>query len=184
MSNHHHNHCGCHGHGGEGHEHGGENHGHSCCGGHHHEIILSDEDAEFLMCLAQTPFLPLAQFVLKSSKSSHLESVALAPVFLNDKADSMESVKKTGAVLKRLADYGLITLDYDEPLENGDYTIYSDSALFAYFTETVTQAAKKPDYLFDIADLELGSIALTRRGQLAIQKLESSETGESDDSNK
>lgn len=145
---------------------------HNCCNegrkSYQKEILLTEQEAEFLMQLAQTPFLPLARFVLKSSKSSHLESVALAPVYLNNKTDSMESVKNTADVLKSLAGKGLITLDYEVPLQNGNYTAYSDSLLYAYFIETVSEGSNRDGFLFDIAALELGSIALTQLGQNAI----------------
>lgn len=193
MSNHEHQHCGCGGHhaehGSTYHEHGGEhhahhehsccggqhdeNHGHSCCGAQSNEILLTEEDVEFLGVLAQTPFLPMASFILKSSKSSHLGSVALAPVYLKNLNDSMETVKSTGEMLKRLEGYGLITLDYDEPLQNYDYSDYSNAPLYAYFQQTVAEAPKTDEFLFDIAELELGSIALTHRGQQAIQQLDS-----------
>ncbi|MBN7771852.1 Abi-alpha family protein [Clostridium aminobutyricum] len=150
--------------------------GHSCggchCGPHQTEIQISEEETEFLKQLAQTPYLPLAQFVLKSTKSSHLESVALAPVYINNRTDSMETVKSMAVVLESLKDKGLITLDYEEPLENGNYTDYSDSALYAYFKETVAQTKDKDEFLFDIPSLEFGSIALTYLGQLAIESLD------------
>lgn len=146
--------------------------GHTCggcnCGHQQTEIQLTKEETEFLKQLAQTPFLPLATFVLKSTKSSHLESVALAPVYINDRADSMETVKSMAIVLESLEDKGLITLDYDEPLENGNYMDYSESALYAYFKETVAQTKDKDDYLFDIPSLEFGSIALTDLGRIVI----------------
>lgn len=135
------------------------------------EVPLSMEEKDFLNQLAQTPYLPLARFVLKSTKSSHFESVALAPVYLQDKTDSMETVKGIGAVLKSLEERGHLTLDYEEPLKNGDYSDYENSDLYAYFRETAAQAAKHDDYLYDIPDLELGSIALTYSGQLAIDMM-------------
>ncbi|QAT42349.1 hypothetical protein [Aminipila luticellarii] len=143
-----------------------------CCGHHETTIQLSEEEIEILTELAQTPYLPLAQFVLKSSQSSHLESVALAPVYLHDRNDSMDTVRRTADVLKALEAKGLLTLDYEEPLENGDYTDYSDSTLYAYFKETVMQAKGKENFLFDMADLELGSIALTHIGQIAVENLD------------
>ena len=146
------------------------------CGSHQAEIQLSPEEMEFLKQLAQTPYLPLARFVLKSTKSDHLESVALAPVYLQDKQDSMDTVKSMGAVLKSLEEKGLLTLDYEEPLENGDYTDYSHSALYAYFKETVAQSKVNEGFLFDIPDLELGSIALTYLGQTIIEAFDKEET--------
>jgi len=160
--------CCCHGSGDENQE-----SGHGCggcnCGHRQTEIQIVEEEIEILNQLAQTPYLPLASFVLKSTKSAHLESVALAPVYLNDRADSMETVKKTAAILKSLENKGLITLDYEEPLENGNYTDYADSPLYAYFKETVAQAKGQEEFLFDIPSLELGSIALTYLGQIAVK---------------
>ncbi len=125
------------------------------------------------MQLAQTPFLPLARFLLKSSKSEHLESVALAPVYINNKYDNMESVKSRSAILKNLASQGLITLDYNEPLVNGNYQDYLESELYIYFIQTVEQGKGKDGFLFDIPDIELGSIALTALGQAAIRQIDS-----------
>lgn len=142
------------------------------CGQHQTEIQISEEEIAFLKQLAQTPYLPLARFVLKSTKSSHFESVALAPVYINNKTDSMETVKSMATVLESLEEKGLITLDYDEPLENGDYADYSDSSLYAYFKETVAQTKGKDEFLFDIPSLELGSIALTNLGQIAVANLD------------
>ena len=178
-----HNHKGGCCHGSNGHDHNHQNHhshehaqGHGCGGGcccasQRAEVPLSNEEKDFLNQLAQTPYLPLARFVLKSSKSSHFESVALAPVHLRDKADSMETVKSLGAILKSLEEKGHLTLDYEEPLENANYSEYKDSDLYAYFKETVAQAGNYDDYLYDIPDLELGSIALTYSGQMAIDKI-------------
>lgn len=150
---------------------------HSCSkGGCCHqkkELFISDEEKEMLMQLAQTPFLPLARFLLKSSKSNHFESVALAPVYLNNKYDNMDSVKSRSEILKNLAAQGLITLDYDEPLENGNYQEYLESELYMYFIQTVEQGKAKDDYLFDIPDIELGSIALTALGRAAIKQIDS-----------
>lgn len=150
---------------------------HSCSkGGCCHqkaELFISDEEAEFLMQLAQTPFLPLARFLLKSSKSEHLESVALAPVYINNKCDSMECVKIRSAVLESLASQGLITLDYNEPLTNGNYQDYLESELYIYFIQTVEQGKGKEGFLFDIPDIEVGSIALTALGRAAIRQIDS-----------
>lgn len=143
-----------------------------CCGQHQEEIQMSQEEIEFMKQLAQSPYLPLARFILKSTKSDHLESVALAPVYINNRADSMETVKHRAAILKSLEGKGLITLDYELPLENGNYADYSESELYAYFKETVAQAEDKAEFLYDIPDIELGSIALTYLGQIAIENLD------------
>lgn len=174
--NHNHKDGCCHGGGNDQHDHHDHAHGHGCGGGcccaNRKTAPLTAEETEVLKQLAQTPYLPLARFVLKSTKSNHFESVALAPVHLKDKTDSMELVKSTGAVLKSLEERGFLTLDYEEPLKNGNYTEYENSDLYAYFKETVAQAGNHDDYLYDIPDLEHGSIALTYSGQQAIIEMD------------
>lgn len=169
--NHAHEGCCC-----QGHDDSTQEKEHACggchCGQHQTEIQITEEEIDFLKELAQTPYLPLASFVLKSTKSSHLASVALAPVYLDQKTDSMERVKSKGVVLKSLEHKGLITLDYEEPLENGNYGDYLDSTLYTYFKETVAEAGGREDFLFDLPSLELGSIALTGLGQMAVEQLD------------
>lgn len=133
-----------------------------CC---KHDITLSDKEKEFLLLLAQTPFLPVTSFILKSTKSEHLEAVALAPVYLADGKDTIETVKDTGKVIERLAELHIISLDYDIPLENCDYSEYETSDLFEFFKETVAGGTANADYIFDIPFLQLGSMALTSIGQ-------------------
>ena len=85
-------------------EHNHENHNHekcgSCCGGccNKHPISLTEAEKAFLEKLAQIPFLEVVNFVMKSSKSAHLESVALPDVYIESKSDSMEKIKETSAV--------------------------------------------------------------------------------------
>lgn len=152
--------------------------GHSCgggcgCGGHQSsEIQISEEEIDVLKQLSQTPYLPLTRFILQSSQSDHLESVALAPVYLNSRDDSMETVKHMGTVLKALESKELISLDYEEPLENGNYDDYMNSSIYAYFKETAAHAKAQDGFLFDIPILELGSISLTSIGQMAIDQLD------------
>ena len=85
--------------------------------------------------------------MLKSTKSDHLESIALAPIYLYDRCDSLEAVKETGKTIERLAEYKIISLDYDIPLENGDYDDYKTSDVFAYFKETITEGTVNPDFI-------------------------------------
>ena len=140
-----------------------------CC--HHNQITLSEEEKQFLLLLAETPFLPVAKFLMKSSESEHIESVALAPVFLSNKNDSMETVKKTGQIIDRLAEHHIISLDYDIPLENCDYSDYEQSDIFAYLKETIAEGQSNPNFIFDTAALQLGSMALTGIGQDVLDKL-------------
>jgi len=147
--------------------------GHSCgkCCGHEKETVLSEKEKEFLAELAVAPFQPIVSFVMCSSESEHIASVALAPVYLRDKTDSLEQVKQTGEVIKSLAESGILSLDYDMPLINCDYTMFSESEIYAYFSETVGEAKAKPGFIFDTAKMEKGSIALTAAGQEALDRL-------------
>jgi len=144
--------------------------GNGCCG----QVSvpgLTEQGVDFLRLMAQTPFLPLGCFVLKSSHSNHLESVAFAPVYLTEKQDDMDAVKEKAKVLEQLEEYGIITLDYDIPLENYDYEDFKKSAAFNYFKDTVEEGKQKPDFIFDIASIEFGSIALTPLGRAAMSIL-------------
>lgn len=115
--------------------------------------------------LVQCNYLPISRFIMSSSKEEEARFVSLAPVYINAVDDSMETMKKTGRVLSELEKKRLISLDYDIPLEDYDYTLYTNSVLFAYFTETVKEGKKKPGFLGDTAEIELGSIALTELGE-------------------
>ena len=77
----------------------------------------------------------------------------------------MKTVKEVGAFLQGLEDIGLVTLDYDIPLNGYGYEEYKTSALYEYFCATVAEGASKPDFLGNIPVLELGSIALTETGE-------------------
>ncbi len=174
------NHCCC----GHDHDDSCDNHNESQCGkndgcngtchdgGCHDRVIyITEEEKTFITKLSQLPFLPLARFVMKSSKSEHMESVALAPVYMQDKGDSMEAVKKTGDVLRSLEEKYIITLDYDMPLQNGDYSLYEESELYHIFCSTVQEGAKQGGFIFDLPVLERGSMALTALGQDAVDSL-------------
>ena len=140
-----------------------------CC--KRHEVILTEDEKKFLLLLAETPFLPVTKFLLKNSKSEHVESVALAPVYLLNKNDSMETVKKTGRTINSLTEHRIISLDYDIPLGNCDYSEYEPSDVFAYLKETVAEGRSNPSFVFDMAALQFGSMALTGIGQDVLDKI-------------
>lgn len=163
--------CGC------GHDH--SDHDHSCgcdgecCSGHQPRTIeLSPEACDFLATLAQFPFLPLTRFLMTSTKSDHLESVALAPVLLTDGTESVAQVRELGEMLSDLENMGLITLDYDMPLQGFDYALYQNSVAFHALEELVAEGRNKEGFLFDSPVLEKGSIALTDLGRQVIDQLD------------
>ncbi len=175
---HEHNHtesCGC----GHTHEH---NHTESCGCGHTHEHAhpdhcgchnevplehseLSQDQMALLAALMRHGYLPIARFCMMNSEDEEIFAVALEPVYIVDSADSMEIVKETGELFTSLADRGLITLDYDEPLKGYAYAEYETSELYAYFVDTMKEAAGQKGFVFNTPLLEKGSVALTQAGQ-------------------
>lgn len=128
-------------------------------------IEVTENQKEFLHLLSHSHYLPVARFTVKDSREDDFVSTALAPVYICSATDDMKTVKKAGAFLQRLEDLGLITLDYDIPLNGFGYEEYKTSALYEYFCATVAEGASKPNFLGDTPVLELGSIALTEEGE-------------------
>ncbi len=171
MSEHNHSHsCGCksHSHNHE-HHHGCGCHTHSshdnCCKKHKEVSIenISEVERHFLKHLLSYEFLPVARFIVKSSIEHDFENIALSPVFIVDIKDTMEEVKNFGKKLKKLEDLGLLTLDYDIPIENYQYSEYHNAEIFNYFKETVDSAKGKVGFLGDISIIECGSMAPTQK---------------------
>ncbi len=162
MTNNNHSHgCGC-GHSGHGHS----GHGHKCCGKHKHNNVnpldmLSHTEIHFLKHLLEYKFLPVAQFVLKSTQESSFEIISLTPVFIIDENDTIEEIKTVGSKLTNLENLGFITLDYDIPLESYPYSEYHNSSAFAYYKQTIAEAQGKPNFIGDTATIACGSIAPT-----------------------
>lgn len=193
----HHNHehgkgCGCGGH--HNHEHGegcgcgghhNHEHGEGCgCGGHHHhhhhhqqheaisinDITVTSVQVTFLKELEYRGFLPIAQFIVQSSKEGDFTVVALAPVFIRNLGDTMDEIKQARDFLLNLEKMGLITLDYDFPLKGYEYDEYKHCNMFQFFCETVEEGTNKAGFLGDTPSLECGSMALTELGKQVCEK--------------
>ncbi len=150
-------HCGC----GCGHDH---KHPHSA-GDPTAPLEVTENQKDFLHQLYHRRYLPVARFSVEDSREEDFIATALAPVFIRSTADDIAMVKEAGAFLQRLEDMGLITLDYDIPLDRYGYEEYKGSALYEYFCSTVTEGATKPGFLGNTPVLELGSMALTDAGE-------------------
>ena len=148
--------CGC------GHDHG--QHSHSRAHADARAPLTQAQEA-FLHHLEHHHFLPVARFLVERSGADDFSSVALAPVYLRAPDEGMEDVKETAAMLLALEEAGLISLDYDYPLEGYPYPEYLESDLYAFFCKTVEEAAGRPGFLGDTPRLELGSIALAEHGE-------------------
>ena len=131
------------------------------CGHHqeHHSLHphgggLTEAQTAFLHELEHHHFLPVARFLIESSREDDFSSVALAPVYLRGPEESMEWVKETGAMLLEMEEKGYLALDYDYPLEGYPYTEYRQSDLYAYFCRTIEEAKGRPGFLGDTPVLE------------------------------
>ncbi|MBE6033822.1 MAG: hypothetical protein E7222_03880 [Clostridiales bacterium] len=166
----------------QGHEHSHKHEHHCkggcCCGGQGHSnpkeqetITLNKKELEFLLELKEFKYLPISEFVMSSSENDHIGFRGLAPVYLRDLRDSMETVKEIGTILKSLEKKGLISLDYDIPLQGYDYTLHTESELYKYFLKTVEDGKNKPGFLCDKGEIEFGSAALTPLGEKAVQSI-------------
>lgn len=126
---------------------------------------VTENQKNFLHELGHHHFLPVARFSVRDSREEGFTMTALAPVFIRCATDDMATVKEAGAFLQALEDMGLLTLDYDFPLDKYGYAEYKESTLYQYFCATVAEGAAKPGFLGDTPLLELGSMALTEAGE-------------------
>ena len=146
-----------------GHDH--DHHEHADDHAHAIPTKVTENQKDFLHQLSHYRYLPVARFTLEDSREDDFVSTALAPVFIRSAADNMDLVKEAGAFLQKLENMGLITLDYDVPLNGYDYEEYKTSELYKYFCATVEEGAARPNFLGNTPVLELGSMALTEAGE-------------------
>jgi hypothetical protein len=172
--------CCAHGHG-HNHDHD-HNHDHNhnaggCCG-HHRKLQLevpeeiSTVEAEFLLKLSQHHYLPVCQFIMGVSTEEEIKVAAMTPVYILSTQDDLAAVKEQAKTLLALEEKGLITLDYDIPLNNFDYEEYRQSAAYAYFADSIEEGKNQEGFLFDTAELETGSIALTEQGETLVKQMQ------------
>lgn len=126
------------------------------CGGCSAETPLTNEERVLLLELAQTPFLPLAQFTRRESYFAPLEPLEPSPVYLRSGEEDTAEIELISLALRRLASRGYVTLDYDIPLSGYDYVLYQTSALCRRLK------ALHPGYTILP---KRGSMALTAAGQ-------------------
>ena len=119
---------------------------------------LNREERAILLELAQTPFLPLVQFVRRESYFAPLEPLEPSPVYLRTGEEDTAEIELVSLALRRLASSGYLTLDYDIPLSGYDYVLYQTSALCRRL------AQMNPGYTILP---KRGSMALTAAGQNA-----------------
>lgn len=103
------------------------------CSGCDRSLTMTEAELEMLTTLAQIPFLPVGRRMDDP-----------APVYLEEDAHSPEEYT---LILECLEKKGLISLDFDRPLKNADYSRYAHLPIH-------------------------GSMALTARGQQVLEVLD------------
>ena len=112
----------------------------------------------------------VTRFELRNSRESELISTALDFVRIEDIHDTMEAVKKRGALLREMCEEGLVQPCFHLPVSaRSDYQRYYDSDLFAQLNELVEEGRGKPSFLFDTAAIKRGVITVTQKGRAAYQ---------------
>lgn len=134
------------------------------CGGR--SPVLSARQIDLLSRLAQTPFLPLCQFVLVPGGCLPEEGkLILSPVLLEGEHDTLEEVMSTANLLVALARMGMITLDFGLPITNYSYEVYYRSDLFREFSVNFRGHPEGRPVL------RRGSLAITGAGLDYLEKL-------------
>lgn len=135
------------------------------------KLSLTNSQISVLLELHHCKYLPVTRFIMRSSVEEGAVFTALAPVYLTALSETLENVKAMGRIFSALAEKGLISLDYHLPLNNYDYKLYTDSDVYNYFKKTVNEGKSKEKFLCDIAEIELGSMALTEFGEQVTRSL-------------
>ncbi len=150
------------------HHHTEEHHAHHAdgcnCGNHNHAGVqsqnLSEEEQQVISAIKHTGCIPVVRFVMKSSKSSHFESTALSAVYISSLEDDLEDVKSRAKILNTLENKGLLSIDYDIPITNYNYDEYTNSNIYKDFEKMMEESTDKEGFIFDIADMDKGSVVL------------------------
>ena len=147
-----------------------------CCSNKDAGMTIGKYEMVVLGELLKYSYLPISRFVMCSSKTDDISFTALGPVYIDEKNDTMETVKSMANLLKSMEESNLISLDYDKKLQGYDYDTHMTSDVFCYFEETVREGHQNAGFVCDIAAIECGSAALTDFGLIAAQNFFRSET--------
>lgn len=142
-----------------------------CCGSQREEpLYISTEEEEMLQHFAQCPFLPIAQFRLHPSGEG--EIMTLEPVFLLTGKETLDIIKERGQTLLLLEEKGILSLDYEQALQEDDYRFFRESVAFRLLVQTVSEGRETGSFLYELPTVTLGSIGLTPLGDLVIEQLD------------
>ena len=116
-----------------------------CCG-----RPLSEGARAFLSELAQTPFLPVYRCTLP-------DGFLIGPLCVLTVEPSLPELLRGAESIEELAQRGLVSVDFDIPLQNAEAEGREQAVVRAHFSEAVA--------------LESGSMALTAKGQEAVEEV-------------
>ncbi len=132
---------------------------------------LSPKERTLLESIAAAKRYPVVRFELRSSRERELCSTALNNVRLEAADEPMETVKTRGETLARLADAGLIRLDFGPAVTvASDYAVYGRSAIYALLCEMVEEGRSRPGFLFDTPHIRRGRAVLTAGGRRFLEE--------------
>ena len=137
------------------------NHTHDGCTcgcNHSHEPLLTAKESDFLSLLETNKVLPVVQYVMKSTVESTFECIALPPVYLTNKDNSLEEVKERGEMIQKLYDMELIEIDFSTPVSSFSYDDYEQADVYTLLKNTIADAVGKPGFLVDHAVMLKGSM--------------------------
>lgn len=134
---------------------------------------LSPEERALLESIAAAKRYPVVRFELWSSRDRELRSTALNNVRLEAADEPMETVKARGDKLARLAEAGLIRLDFGPAVTAAsDYAVYGRSAVYALLCGMVEEGKGRPGFLFDTPHIRRGRAVLTAKGRRFLEETE------------
>lgn len=125
---------------------------------------MDGTERALLAKLGELAYLPVCRYLARSPEHPALSFVMAAPVYLEDAADSPETVRRFGEALLSLRRRGYLTLDYGVPIAGADYARFRASRHFAEFAALCVPPQAEPF-------LEEGSAGLTLQGQEAADGL-------------
>ena len=79
---------------------------------------INSGEKKFLFELIENKYLPISEFIMNNSENEEIGFIAFHPVYIETVNDTMDDIKKNALILCELEKKGLISLDYDIPIES------------------------------------------------------------------
>lgn len=121
------------------------------------ETTLTDLELEFINTLLERTSIPVVKFTITSKVQGEEEEISQGPVYIKEYADDADIIEKRGNALISLANKGMVTIAYEEILQNGNYEIYKTSELFKNFVQNSQTSNFEPG-------IKKGIVSITEKG--------------------